>query len=115
MTHVGAIIERAVLSNVDENRLVVRARVDAADSVGTSGQAVRDFGGQDTTLSLVVKTLEEREIIRVYWLSCSQRRKELNDHVAVAFNEPVSVDSLQMMSHKGIVSEPLPLCKAAST
>jgi len=54
-----------VLSNVDENRLVVRARVDAANSVGTSRQTGRDLGGQDSIIGRVVETLEERELLGV--------------------------------------------------
>ena len=92
-------------SNVGESRLVVRARVDAAHSVGTSRQAGRDLGGQDAIFSLVVETLEEREFLRVQRLSRFQRRERLNDYVAVAFNNPISVDRLQAASHKGTVSE----------
>ena len=54
-----------MLSNVGESRLVIRARVDAAHSVGTSRQARRDLGGQDAIFSRVVETLEEREFRRV--------------------------------------------------
>lgn len=102
-----------MLSNVDKTRLVVRARVDAANSVVTSGQAGQDISGQDAIISRGVKTLEEREIVRVQRLSCIQRRHALNDNVAVAYNEPVSVDSLRTMSQKRIVSSKT-LCKAAS-
>jgi len=94
-----------VLSNVGERRLVIRARVDATHSVGTSRQAGRNLGGQDAIFSLVVETLEEREFLRVQRLSRFQRRERLNDYVAVAFNNPISVDSLQAASHKGTVSE----------
>ena len=84
-----------MLSNVDENRLVVRARVDAAHSVETCRQSRRDLSGQVTILvGFVVETFEERERLRVQWFSRLQRRDCLNDHVAVAYNDPVIVDGL---------------------
>ena len=85
---------------------MIRARVDAAHSVGTSRQAGRDLGGQeDAIASRVVETLEEREFLRVQRLSRFQRRERLNDYVTVAFNNPISVDGLQAASHKGTVSK----------
>jgi len=63
VTYVYAVIERTVLSNGDENRLMIRARVDAAHSVETSIQAVCDFGGQDAILGRRVETFEECEIL----------------------------------------------------
>ena len=75
VTYIYAVIERAVLSNGDENRLVVRARVDAAHSVETSRQSRRDLGGQSVIRGgYVVETLEEREHLRVQRLSRLQRR-----------------------------------------
>ena len=90
-----------MLSNIDENRLVVRARVDGTHSVGTSIQARRDISGQDTILSWIVETLEEREDGRVQSLCGTQRIKLLNDDMAVAYNETISVDGLQAVFHKG--------------
>ena len=80
---------------------MVRACVDAAYSVGASGQASRDICRQDAILSRGVETLEEREIGRVQGFSRFKRRKRLNDHMAVTFDVPVAVDGLQ----KGAVSE----------
>ena len=40
-TYVDGIIERPVLSNRDNNRLVVRGRVDGRQFVGTNGKTVR--------------------------------------------------------------------------
>jgi hypothetical protein len=94
MTYVYAVIERAVLSNGDENRLMIYARVDAAHSVGTSGQATRDLGGQDAILGCLVKTFEEHELLRIQRLNRIQSTHRLNDHVAVAYDDPVVVDSL---------------------
>jgi len=94
VTHVYTIIERAVLSNVNENRLVVRARVDAAHSIGTSSQAAWYLGGQDTILGLFIETFEEREHGRIQRLSRLQVRHCLNDHVTMALNDPVVVDRL---------------------
>ena len=74
VTYVYAVIERAVLSNGDENRLVVRARVDGAHSVETSRQSRRDLGGQNVILGFLVETLEEREHLRVQRLGRLQRR-----------------------------------------
>jgi hypothetical protein len=97
VTYVYAVIERAVLSNVDENRLVVRARVDAAHSERTGRQAGRYVGGQDAILGRFVETFEEREDVRVLRLGRLQRRKFLNDHVARPYNDPVVVDGLHAM------------------
>ena len=94
VTYVYAVIERAVLSNSDENRLVIRARVDAAHTVETSRQATRDLGGQDVIDGHVVETLEEREHQWIQRHNRVQSSNCLNDHVAVALNEPVVVDGL---------------------
>jgi hypothetical protein len=83
---------------------MVRARIDAAHSVGTSWQAGRDIGGQDAILSRVVETLEESEDGGVQRLGRGQRRKHLNGHMAVAYNGSVSVDGLQA-DHERIISE----------
>ena len=94
MTYVYAVIERAVLSNGDENRLVVRTRVHAAHSVGTSRQAKRDLGGQDAIFVRCVETFKEHEHLRVQRPSRIQSRNCLNDHVAMTFNQPVFGDGL---------------------
>ena len=94
MTYVYAVIERAVLSNGDENRLVVHTRVDAAHSVGTSRQAKRDVGGQNAIRGRCVESFKEHELVRVQRLRRIQGRNCLNDQVAVAFNQPVFVDGL---------------------
>jgi len=74
---------------------MVRARVDAAHSVGTSWQAGRDIGGQDAIRSRGVETLEESEDGGVQGRGRGQRRKRLDGHMAVAYNESVSVDGLR--------------------
>ena len=94
MTYVYAVIERAMLSNGDKNRLVVRTRVDAAHSVYTSRQARGDIGGQEAILGWCVESFKKHEHLRVQRLIRLQRRKCLNDHVAVTFNQPVIVDGL---------------------
>ena len=64
-----------MLSHIDENRLVIRARVDAAHPVGTGRQSRRDLGGQDTILvGYFVETFEERELLRVQRFSRLRRR-----------------------------------------
>ena len=94
MTYVYAVIERAVLSNGDENRLVVRTRVDAAHSVGTSRQASGHIGGQEATYGRCVESFKEHEYLRVQRLSRIQSRNCLNDQVAMTFNQPVFGDGL---------------------
>jgi hypothetical protein len=84
-----------VLSNGAENRLVIRARVDAAHSVETSKQARFYLSGQDAILGRCVESFEKRELLRVQRFSRVQRRNRLNDHVAVAYNEPFVVNGLQ--------------------
>lgn len=94
VTYVYAVIKRAVLSNGDENRLVIRARVDAAHTVETSRQATRDLGGQDVIYGHIVEPFEEREQLWIQRYNRVQSSNCLNDHVAVAYNEPIVVDGL---------------------
>jgi hypothetical protein len=84
-----------VLSNGDENRLVIRARVDAAHLIETSRQAGFYLSGQDAILGRFVETFEKRKLLRVQRFSRLQRGNRLNDHVAVAYNEPFVVNGLQ--------------------
>ena len=56
-TYVDTVIQRAVLSDRNNDRLVVGGRVDRANAVGTSGNAVGHLGRQLPTDGGVVQTL----------------------------------------------------------
>lgn len=60
-THVDLIVKRTVLSNSDEDGLMVRSSVDGGEAVGASRETVGDVSSENTVLSSVVKTLEEGE------------------------------------------------------
>ena len=60
-TYVDSVVERTVLSDGDECRLVARRGVDGRDLVHTSGETVGDINSKDAVDSLVVQTLEEHE------------------------------------------------------
>lgn len=59
-THVRTVVERAVLRNGDDHRLVVRRRVDRADAVSTRGDTSSDGHAQDTVNSSVIDTLRKQ-------------------------------------------------------
>ncbi len=66
-TYVDHIVERTVLSNSDQDGLMVRCGVDRSKTIAASRETVRDVSGQDTVVGLVVETLEESEDVRVRW------------------------------------------------
>ena len=63
-THVDHVVERAVLSDGAEHRLVVRSGVDRRKTVGASGKTSGDVRGKDVVNGLVIETLEEGERAR---------------------------------------------------
>jgi len=104
---VYTIVERAVLGDTNETRLVVRARHDGAQSVDTSRQA-RDVSGQLSILSRRIETLEEREDLWVQRGGRGLIRHRLNDHVAVADDDSIFINGLRrrIVLGVGIGEEP---------
>jgi hypothetical protein len=95
VTYVDTIVERAVLSDTNETRLVVGARHDGAQSVVSSRKA-RDVSGQLVILiKRRIETLEEHEDSWVLRGGRSRRRNTLHDHVAVADDDSLVINGLQ--------------------
>jgi len=57
-TYVDTVIQRAVLSDGDDGRLVVGGSVDGAQPVCGGGKTVRDVSGQDAALCSCIQALE---------------------------------------------------------
>jgi hypothetical protein len=80
-----------VLSDGDDDRLVVGGRVDGAHSVCTGGKTIGDYLGKDTTHGSTVDTLEEGESARIKGLSLTQTLGQvLNDKVGVTDDQAVT-------------------------
>jgi hypothetical protein len=94
-THVDHVVERAVLRDGDEHRLVVRGRVDRGDAVEALGEAASDVRGEDAVLGGVVEALEEREAGRVRRRRLVGRLELLDDDVRVALDVPLRVHLLR--------------------
>lgn len=62
---VNTIVETSVLSNGDDHRLVVRGRVDGADTVSSSWNTGCDISSNLTVDSRSVDTLEESELLGI--------------------------------------------------
>ena len=92
-SEVDHVIQRAVLCNSDDDRLVVRRGVDAGETVGTSRETVRDVGGDDAVLGTAVHALKEREARRVGGLGLFERVEELDDDVGVSNDVALVVNS----------------------
>jgi len=105
---VDTIVERAVLSDTNETRLVVGARHDGAQSVVSSRKA-RDVSGQLVILiKRRIETLEEHEDSWVLRGGRSRRRNTLHDHVAVADDDSLVINGLRrrIVLGVGIGEEP---------
>lgn len=81
-----------MLSDGDEDRLMVRCSVDRGHTVDTSRETSGDVGGDDTADCCTVDTLEEGELGRVQGGSLSERVERLNDDVRVTNDITLSVD-----------------------
>lgn len=94
VTYVDGVIERSVLRDCDEHRLVVRGRVDRRETVDTLRETTGDDSGEDAVLGLVVQALEERELGRVEGARLVERLELLDDDVRVAVDVAVRVGHL---------------------
>lgn len=94
MPYIDDIIQRSVLSNWGDSRLVIRRTVDRGEPVYACWQPICDVCSQNTTLRRCIQTLEERELLRVGNLSRSQRINFLDHDVRVSFDHALSVQLL---------------------
>ena len=94
-TYVDSVIERTVLSNGDEHRLVVRGGVDRRNLVSTRGETTANLSGEDAVLRLGVETLEEVELRRVRRRRARERVDRLDDDVRVAVDHAVRREVLR--------------------
>lgn len=93
-THVDHIVERTVLRNSNERRLMVGRRVDAGKTIGTRGETIRNVRAQDTAGSRVIQALEEGEASGVSDCGVANSVNRLNDDVTVALDLALSVHLL---------------------
>lgn len=82
-THVNSIVQGTVLSDGNDERLVVSSGVDRRKLVHSSGQSFGDISSEDTVDSSSVKTLEESKDLRVGGCGLSDRVKLLDDDMGV--------------------------------
>ena len=93
-TYVDLIIHRTMLSNSNNNRLVVCGSVNAGHAVDTWLETAGNDSTENTTLRLLVQTFEESELGGVGRLSVSQGVELLNDDVRVSDDVAIVVHLL---------------------
>lgn len=96
------IVERAMLGDSDEDRLVVRSAVDGRQLVRSLGEAVGDFGGQDAVDSGCVDALEEGEFDIVEHGARSERVDLLNHNVCPRPHTCIS--SITIFKRRGMLT-----------
>jgi len=94
-SEVNHIIQRPVLSNSNQYRLVVRRGVDARKPVRAGGETRRDVRSEHAALRRGVQALEERELGRVRRGRLVERRQLLDDDMAVPLYLPLRVRELR--------------------
>ncbi len=95
ITYVDDVVERTVLRDGDERRLVVRRRVDRCEAVHASGETAGDGSREDAVRGLVVQALEEDELRRVRGGRLVERGERVDGDVRVAGDVTSSVDRLR--------------------
>ena len=93
-TYIDGIIERPVLSNGDNNRLMVRSRVDGWQFVNTSGETVGNIGGKKPIDSSIVQSFKKCKVLRVSRYCLVNRIEPFDDNMGMALNLPLAVDLL---------------------
>lgn len=94
-SEIGAIIQESVLSNRDDNRLMVGCGIDGADAVSSSRETISNVSGQNTTLSRSVDSLEESEDVGVRWLGLVEAGQLFGDKVGVTDDLTLSIELLR--------------------
>lgn len=89
---VDLIVEGTMLSNRDEDGLMVCGGVDCRSAVNTRGQATSDDSGKNAVDSRIIKTFEEREFGWVRNNSGLKRIKLLNDDVRMRDEDALSIN-----------------------
>jgi hypothetical protein len=93
---VDTVVERTVLSDGDENGLMVGCRVDRAQAVGTSGETLVD-GSRELTLAVSgqVQSLEERKDIRIQSVLALEIVNLFDGNVRMTDDDALIVDLLR--------------------
>lgn len=94
-THINSIVERSVLCDRNEDRLVVRSGVDGGKFVHASWQAVGDIRSQNASLSSTVESLEECKDGRVKGVGLLHVLQLLNDNMRVSPNDALAIELLR--------------------
>lgn len=94
-SEIGAIIQESVLSNRDDNGLMVGCGIDGADAVSSSRETISNVSGQNTTLSRSVDSLEESEDVGVRWLGLVEAGQLFDNKVGVTDDLTLSIELLR--------------------
>lgn len=78
-----------MLSNRDNNRLVVGRRIDRAKAISTIRNSSSDINTEDTVHSRCVHALKEGKHLGVCWSSLTKGRQLLNDEMRVTDDEAI--------------------------
>ena len=84
-----------MLSNSDDDRLVVRRRVDGAETISSCWNTSSNINIEYTIGSSIVDTLEEREPGWVSWCGLVECLQLLDDDVGVADDVALTVNSVE--------------------
>ena len=88
-THVDHIVDNSVLSDGDNNRLVVGGRVDRAQTVKAFRQPSGHVRRENTIDGLTVDTFEECKVLRIQRLGAFEGGDFLDDEVRMAEDSTV--------------------------
>jgi len=92
---VDAVIERTVLCNGSNNRLVIGGRVDSADTVIARSKTISNICRQDSIIGNIVETLKESEDLRVGGSGlCKATVQQFNDNMGMSTDDTSSVKLL---------------------
>ena len=89
---VNHIVQRTMLGDCDNDRLVVSCSVNARQTVHATGETVRNISSDYPVNRTAVHTLEERETGWVQWRDLVDRVELLNNNVGVSDNVALCVN-----------------------
>lgn len=95
VTYVDHVVERAMLRDWNEGRLVVRCGIDGREPVRARPETSRYVCRENPTLGSCIQALEESESGRVQNLGRRERFHLLDDNVAMARDDALGIQLLR--------------------
>jgi len=83
-----------MLGDGDQNRLMIRGRIDGGEPVGTGLESSVNTGSEDTIRSSTIQSFEEGKAGGVSWVGLLQRVEEFNDNMGMAPDDTLAIQLL---------------------